>query len=90
MFAAALPTLDIGEGALNKLMNLHKELLPAMGGYLTHAGQLDRKRLQMLLSRIGQMEQETLEERAAVGANDDWIIYRVQGLILLVIWGLGL
>jgi 5'-3' exonuclease len=35
---AALPTLDIAEGALNKLIDTYKLLLPQLGGYLTHAG----------------------------------------------------
>lgn len=34
----ALPTLDIAEGALNKLIDTYKKLLPQLGGYLTHAG----------------------------------------------------
>ena len=39
---SALPTLDIAEGALNRLIDLYKEVLPSLGGYLTYAGQLDR------------------------------------------------
>ncbi len=58
--------MDIAEGALNKLMEMYKELLPAMGGYLTHAGELDRRRLEMLMARVGQMELQVLEERAQV------------------------
>ena len=40
-----------------------------MGGYLTEAGQLNRRRLQMLLDRLSQLEQETLELRAQVGGH---------------------
>ena len=47
---AALPTLDIAEGALDRIFSLYKELLPSMGGYLTHAGELDRGRLQVCSS----------------------------------------
>ncbi len=67
---AALPTLDIAEGALNKLMDLYKELLPSLGGYLTFAGELDRRRLEVLVGRLGQMELATLEERAQVRARE--------------------
>ncbi|MEW5297011.1 MAG: hypothetical protein WDW36_000248 [Sanguina aurantia] len=63
-FLPALPTLDINEGALNHLMTIYKELLPQMCGYLTNAGQLDRNRFELLLSRMGKLEQEVLEERA--------------------------
>ncbi len=47
-------------------MELYKELLPSLGGYLTYAGDLDRRRLEVLVERIGQMELQTLEERAQV------------------------
>ncbi|KAJ9516877.1 hypothetical protein QJQ45_027272, partial [Haematococcus lacustris] len=77
-FLPALPTLDINEGALNTIMSLYKELLPTLGGYLTLAGQsaslpfphhsrageLDRRRLEVLLVRLGALEQAVLEERA--------------------------
>lgn len=65
-YNAALPTLDIAEGALDKIFGIYKELLPAMGGYLTEAGQLNRRRLQLLLDRLAQLEQHTLELRAQV------------------------
>ena len=63
---AALPTFDIGEGALDKVLAIYKELLPVMGGYFTHAGVLDKARLQHLLGKLAEMEQNVLEERAAV------------------------
>lgn len=63
----ALPTMDIGEGALNAIFTHYKEVLPSLGGYLTWAGQLDRSRLEKVLSKVGHMEQEVLEERAKVG-----------------------
>lgn len=37
-----------------------------MGGYITYAGDLDRGRLEQLLARVGALELEVLEERAAV------------------------
>lgn len=67
----ALPTLDINEGALNHLFTIYKELLPQMCGYITCAGQLDRKRFEVLLSRMGKLEQEVLEERAKVRRRPD-------------------
>ena len=66
MTAAALPTLDIAEGALDKLFGIYKQLLPAMGGYLTHAGELHRARLEMVLQQLANLELETLEQRAQV------------------------
>ena len=66
------PPLDIAEGALNSLMDLYKQLLPQMGGYLTYAGELDRSRLEMLMARVGQLELDVLEERAQVGGVWAW------------------
>ncbi|DBA92644.1 TPA: hypothetical protein ACH3X1_002861 [Trebouxia sp. C0004] len=63
-FLPALPTLDIAEGALDKLFGIYKRLLPTMGGYLTHAGQLHRGRLEMVLQQLANLELETLELRA--------------------------
>ncbi|KAA6417737.1 MAG: 5 -3 exoribonuclease 1, partial [Trebouxia sp. A1-2] len=63
-FLPALPTLDIAEGALDKLFGIYKQLLPSMGGYLTHAGQLHRGRLEMVLHQLANLELETLEQRA--------------------------
>lgn len=64
--AAALPTLDIAEGALDKLFAIYKQLLPGMEGYLTHAGELHRGRLEMVLHQLAALELETLEQRAQV------------------------
>ena len=38
-----------------------------MGGYLTHAGELNRARLELLLAELAALEQQTLEQRAQVG-----------------------
>ena len=59
--AAALPTLDIAEGALDKLFGIYKQLLPHMGGYLTHAGQLHRGRLEMVLEQRAQVSEHCLQ-----------------------------
>lgn len=63
-FLPALPTLDIGEGGLNRVFALYKELLPGLGGYLTHAGRLHRGRLEAFLARFGALEGEILKARA--------------------------
>lgn len=63
--SVALPTLDIGEGALDKIFALYKELLP-VGGYLTYAEQLNRPHFEVLMKRLAELEQETLEQRAQV------------------------
>ena len=69
---AALPTLDIAEGALNNLIDNYKRILPRLGGYLTYAGQLNHARLEMLLHEVGALELETLSDRAAVSWLTAW------------------
>jgi 5'-3' exonuclease len=69
---AALPTLDVNEGALDKIFAIYKELLPVMGGYLTHAGELNAGRLELLLQQLALLELETLEQRAAVSTSTAW------------------
>ncbi|BDA46451.1 5'-3' exoribonuclease 1 [Coccomyxa sp. Obi] len=64
-FLPSLPTLDINEGALDKIFAIYKQLLPVMGGYLTDAGQLNAGRLEALLQHLALLELETLEQRAA-------------------------
>jgi hypothetical protein len=47
-----------------------------MGGYLTHAGELDRGRLEKLLAKLGEMELNVLEERAKVGEGKGYCLSR--------------
>ena len=63
-FLPPLPTLDIGEGGLDTVLQLYRDMLPKLGGYLTDAGELRRDRLEALLAGFGAREQAILEERA--------------------------
>ena len=63
-FLPSLPTCDISEGSLDLMFSTYKQLLPKMGGYLTHAGSLHRGRLEMFLKELAKYEAETLEQRA--------------------------
>eukprot|EP00854_Cymbomonas_tetramitiformis_P005821 gene5821-7022_t len=63
-FLPPLPTLDIAEGALDTLFAVYKGLRVQLGGYLTSAGNLNVRRLEILLAAVGELEAEVLEERA--------------------------
>lgn len=63
---AALPTLDVNEGALNEIFRIYKGLLPKMGGRLVEAGKLNADRLEMLLAELSLLEEAVLQQRAEV------------------------
>ncbi|GAB4816899.1 hypothetical protein N2152v2_003945 [Parachlorella kessleri] len=63
-FLPQLPTLDIAEGALDTMFALYKRLLPQLGGYLTHAGELNRGRLEVFLHHLAAQEADVLQQRA--------------------------
>ena len=58
-----------GAGALDKMFSLYRRLLPGLGGYLTHAGQLNRGRLEVFLSHLAAEEADVLQARAEVRAE---------------------
>ncbi|KAI9273038.1 XRN 5'-3' exonuclease N-terminus-domain-containing protein, partial [Phascolomyces articulosus] len=62
-FLPHLPSLEIREGAISTLSVLWKQCLPMMGGYMTNNGDVDLKRVQVLVSELGKMEDEIFQER---------------------------
>ncbi|KAI8139409.1 XRN 5'-3' exonuclease N-terminus-domain-containing protein [Fennellomyces sp. T-0311] len=64
-FLPHLPSLEIREGAINTLSVLWKKCLPTMGGYMTKNGDVDLKRVQVLVTELGEMEDEIFAERKA-------------------------
>ncbi|RCH88504.1 5'-3' exoribonuclease 2, partial [Rhizopus stolonifer] len=74
-FLPHLPSLEIREGAISTLSLLWKSTMPMMGGYMTHNGDVDLKRVQMLVTELGKMEdnifaeRKQTEERRAKGAK---------------------
>ena len=63
-FLPPLPTVDINEGSLDSMFDLYRELLPTLGGYLTHAGDLHRGRLEVLMKALADQEADVLDARA--------------------------
>eukprot|EP00743_Colponemidia_sp_Colp-15_P012377 GILK01014058.1.p1 GENE.GILK01014058.1~~GILK01014058.1.p1 ORF type:complete len:1454 (+),score=268.17 GILK01014058.1:274-4362(+) len=63
-FLPHLPTLEISEGCLDSLLDIYKESLPLMGGYVTEMGVIDWSRAEILIHRIGALERDVLLERA--------------------------
>lgn len=50
--------MDIREGAIDLLLALYKQVLPALGGYMTEAGDVHLERVDVLLARVGAVEDE--------------------------------
>lgn len=69
-FLPHLPSLDIGEGALDSLLTLYRSSLPSWGGYLVEdGGCINWHRLGQLLAALGKMEEEVFKARAADAAR---------------------
>jgi 5'-3' exoribonuclease 2 len=55
-FLPHLPSLDIRDGAIDLLFTLYRRTLPSMGGWMTSNGDVNLKRVQILLRRLGEVE----------------------------------
>eukprot|EP01136_Pigoraptor_vietnamica_P010132 Opistho-1_new@47392 len=62
-FLPHLPSLEIREGAIDRLVGIYKRLVPRMGGYITDSGSVDVVRAQMVLTELGTMEDGIFRER---------------------------
>jgi 5'-3' exoribonuclease 1 len=60
-FLPHLPGLHINEGALNRLFEIYKRVLPLAGGYINDSGKLNVERLQLILNELGIFEREHFE-----------------------------
>ena len=62
-FMPHLPSLDIGEGALDLLLHVYRTRLGEWGGYLSQAGEINMPRLESLLVEMGAEESRVFSER---------------------------
>lgn len=62
-FLPHLPSLEIREGAIDRLVNLYKKCVYKTGGYLTDSGDVNLDRVQMILTDLGQVEDEIFKNR---------------------------
>jgi 5'-3' exoribonuclease 1 len=68
-FLPHLPSLDIGEGALDTLLALYRTHLVSWGGYLSDSGLIHWERFQKLLKVVGKMESSVFQARADEAAK---------------------
>lgn len=62
-FLPHLPSLEIREGAIDRLINLYKKCVYKTGGYLTDSGDVALERVEMIMTDLGYMEDNIFKER---------------------------
>lgn len=62
-FLPHLPSLEIREGAVDRLVELYKKCVYKTGGYLTNSGEVNLQRVQMILMDLGNVEDNIFKER---------------------------
>ncbi|KAK3752419.1 hypothetical protein QZH41_008621, partial [Actinostola sp. cb2023] len=62
-FLPHLPSLEIREGAIDRLVRLFKNVVPRCGGYITKDGFVDLDRVQLVLTELGLVEDEIFKKR---------------------------
>ncbi|VDK51600.1 unnamed protein product [Anisakis simplex] len=62
-FLPHLPSLEIRENAIDRLIALYKDMVARMGGYLTNQGDVHMDRVQKILNGLGEVEDEIFKTR---------------------------
>lgn len=62
-FLPHLPSLEIREGAIDRLINLYKNCVYKTNGYLTKSGEVNLERVQMILRDLGRVEDDIFTQR---------------------------
>ncbi|KAL5530480.1 RAT1 [Sanghuangporus sanghuang] len=70
-FLPHLPSLEIREGAIDKLLRIWKTELPRMGGYLTNHGELEFARAEIILEGLARLEDEIFSRRHEAEQRQD-------------------
>ena len=62
-FLPHLPSLEIRENAIDRLIKLYKRAVYKTGGYLTDSGSVNLERVQLILTELGEVEDEIFKKR---------------------------
>lgn len=62
-FLPHLPSLEIREGAIDRLIGIYKKTVYKTGGYLTKDGTVNLERVQLMLDDLGEMEDAIFKKR---------------------------
>ena len=63
-FLPCLPHLDIADGSLNLMMNVYRDMMPRLGGYLTDKADIHLNRVEVFIQEIGRREPLYFQQRA--------------------------
>ena len=63
-FLPCLPHLDIADGSLNLMMNIYRDILPSLGGYLTDKADIHMPRVEAFLQEVSRREPLYFQQRA--------------------------
>lgn len=62
-FLPHLPSLEIREGAIDRLVDIYKSTIQKTGGWLTEDGKVNLDRVQLILIDLSKMEDEVFKKR---------------------------
>jgi 5'-3' exoribonuclease 2 len=62
-FLPHLPSLEIRENAIDRLIHLYKKCVYKTGGYLTDSGDVALERVEMIMRDLGEVEDEIFRDR---------------------------
>ncbi|XP_068199051.1 5'-3' exoribonuclease 2 isoform X2 [Antennarius striatus] len=62
-FLPHLPSLEIREGAIDRLVNIYKDVVHRTGGYLTHNGYVNLERVELIMQAVGVAEDNIFKKR---------------------------
>ncbi|TGZ60609.1 hypothetical protein CRM22_008424 [Opisthorchis felineus] len=62
-FLPHLPSLEIREGAIDRLIEIYKSAVQTTGGWLTRSGKVHMDRVQLIMVELGKMEDEIFKNR---------------------------
>jgi 5'-3' exoribonuclease 2 len=62
-FLPHLPSLEIREGAIDRLIRLYKDCVYKTGGWLTNSGDVNLERVQLIMNELGKAEDEIFKTR---------------------------